>query len=52
MAEQSNKEVKETSNVKSKFSGNQITEKELAEYNQTWINIEESIEGLEEQNNG
>ena len=48
MAEQSNKEVKETSDVKSKFNGNPMTEKELAEYNQTWIDIEESIEGLEE----
>lgn len=32
----------------SKFSGKTMSEEELAEYNQTWIDIEESIAGLTE----
>lgn len=48
MAEQFNKEVKESSDVKSKFSGIPMSEEEHKEWQQTFIDIEESIEGLEE----
>ena len=33
----------------SKHSGKPMSEEELAEYNQVWIDIEESIKGLEEE---
>ena len=38
-----NKELKETSDVKSKFSGIPMTDEELAETIQCWKDIEESI---------
>ena len=48
MAEQSNKEIKETSDVKSKFSGIPMTEEEYKKWEQAFIDIEESIEMLDE----
>ena len=34
---------------KSKFSGKHLSEEELKEWQQTWIDINESIESLEEE---
>lgn len=50
MADTTDKKIKETSDIKSKFSGIPMTEEEYEKWQQTWIDIEESIEGLEEQN--
>ena len=40
--------TKETSDVKSKFNGIPMSEEEYKKWQQTFIDIEESIEGLEE----
>ena len=37
-----------TSDIKSKFSGIPMTDEEYKKWQQTFIDIEESIEGLEE----
>ena len=40
--------IEETSDVRPKFSGISMSEEEYKEWQQTFIDIEESIKGLEE----